>query len=519
MKKASYLPFFLFTYLFAFTQAPNIVWQRCYGGSGDYGASSVKQTFDGGYILGGSAHSFDSLFNGFHVSYHGSGDLVIVKTNDTGAVEWVKVYGGSGDDGGLGSNVWQCTDSGYIVAVTSISTDGDLTTLSNHGYGDFWVLKLSKTGLIQWTRVLGGAGIEDPSYVQQTKDGGYFVAGYSSSIDGDVIGNHGGLDYWVVKLNAQGGIEWRKSYGGSGEDALFSACQTSDEGYILAGFSNSNNGDVTGHHGDSTSSDFWIVKIDSIGHLQWQRSFGGTARDIARSIQQCKDGGYVVCGGSKSSDGDLTNNQGYTDYWVIKLNNAGNLLWQRSFGGFGDDDAYSITRTLDGGYITNGIAGSFSNGSGDFWVIKIDSGGNKQWEKLMGGSGSDIGYCIQEAKDVGFVALGVTNSNDGVVSGNQSNYAMWLAKLAPDSTDISAGISSSITEAPIRVYPNPALEAITLVSDATIMGEIYTLSDIAGKVVSKDRIAGEFTIVSLYGLSSGVYIIRINGRSYKVIKD
>ena len=179
--------------------------------------------------------------------------------------------------------------------------------------------------IIQWQKCLGGTGYEEAHSIQQSTDGGYIVEGYSKSNDGDVSGHHGPLvrrDYWVVKTDQSGTIEWQKSLGGSDSDEANSIQQTTDGGYIVAGFSSSTDGDITGTHG---GMDYWLVKLDSVGNLQWQKSFGGTGDDRAYFIQQSSDGGYVVAGYSGSNDGDATGNHGGMDYWLVKLDSMGIL--------------------------------------------------------------------------------------------------------------------------------------------------------------------------------------------------
>jgi hypothetical protein len=193
-----------------------------------------------------------------------------------------------------------------VVAGYSLSNNGDVT--ENHGnYDDYWVVKLNGSGEIQWQKCLGGSSDDRAQSIRQTADGGYVVAGYSLSNDGDVTGHYGGRDYWVVKLSGGGEIQWQKSLGGSGYDEAYSIQQTTDGGYVVAGVSNSNDGDVTGHYG---GRDYWVVKLSVSGEIQWQKSLGGSRDDYAYSIQQTMDGGYILAGGSRSTNGDVTGSHG-----------------------------------------------------------------------------------------------------------------------------------------------------------------------------------------------------------------
>jgi hypothetical protein len=184
------------------------------------------------------------------------------------------------------------------------------------------------------------------------------------------------LSFFITsKLFAQPIIEWQKCLGGSQADASNSIQQTTDGGYIVAGYTDSNDGDVTNLH---APSDYWIVKLDNLGSIEWQKCLGGSQLDVAYSIQQTYDGGYIVAGASVSTDGDVINNHGLGDYWIVKLNNLGSIEWQKSLGGSNDDYASSIQQTLDSGFIVAGISKSNdgdvsgNHGLGDYWVVKLD---------------------------------------------------------------------------------------------------------------------------------------------------
>jgi len=293
-------------------------------------------------------------------------------------------------------------------------------------------VKLDETGNIQWQKYLGGSDGDGAFSIQQTSDGGYIVAGVAYSNDGDVSGNHGDSDYWIVKLDETGNIQWQKCLGGSREDVAKSIQQTSDGGYIVAGITPSNDGDVSGNHG---SADYWIVKLDETGKIQWQKCLGGSDGDGAFSIQQTSDGGYIVAGVAYSNDGDVSGNHGDSDYWIVKLDETGKIQWQKCLGGSSYDEAYSIQQTSDGGYIVAGYTysndGDVSGNHGDFdyWIVKLDETGNIQWQKCFGGSSYDYAQSIQQTSDGGYIVAGWTESNDGDVSGNHGNSDYWIVKL------------------------------------------------------------------------------------------
>ncbi len=334
-------------------------------------------------------------------------------------IEWQRALGGSGDD--VAESIQQTRDGGYIVAGWTRSSGGSVSR--NHGRGDFWIVKLDENGKYEWQRTLGG-GYDDGAYsIQQTRDGGYIVAGGTLSNDGDVSGYHGSWDFWVVKLDREGNIEWQRALGGSKGDVAGSIQQTRDGGYIVAGWTESNDGDVSGNHG---GKDFWVVKLDSEGDIEWQRALGGSCDDWAESIQQTNDGGYIVAGITYSNDGDVIGNYGERGFWVVKLDEEGNIEWQRVLGGSYNDEACSIQQTGDGGYIVAG--GTASNdedvsgnhGGWDFWVVKLDKDGNIEWQKCLGGSDDERAASIQQTRDGGYIVAGSTN---------HGGWDFWVVKL------------------------------------------------------------------------------------------
>jgi hypothetical protein len=188
-------------------------------------------------------------------------------------------------------------------------------------------VKLDASGNIQWQKCLGGSETDWAYSIQQTTDGGFVLAGFSFSNDGDVSGNHGGFDYWIAKLDAFGNIQWQKCLGGSYNDLATTIQQTTDGGFVVAGYTQSNDGDVSGNHYDNyVTDDYWIVKLDVSGNIQWQKCLGGSYTDRAYSIQQTADGGFVVAGFSLSYNGDVSGDHGQEDYWVVKLGSFNSVI-------------------------------------------------------------------------------------------------------------------------------------------------------------------------------------------------
>jgi len=404
-----------------------IQWQKSLGGSGNDIAQSVQQTTDGGYIIVGSTESNDGDVTG----YHGQRDYWLVKTDPSGAIQWQRCLGGSSDD--WASSVQQTTDGGYIIAGNTFSNDGDVT--GNHGENDCWVVKTDPSGIIQWQKCFGGSISEQALEVKQTTDGGYIIFGFTTSNDGDVTGNHGEIDFWVVKINQLGVIQWQRCFGGSSADWTGSIRQTIDGGYIILGSTDSNDGDVTGNHGQR---DYWLVKIDPSGAIQWQKCYGGSNLDEAYSVQQTKDGGYIIVGFTNSNNGDVTGNHGEKDFWVVKTEPSGIIQWQKCFGGSSYDYALSVQQTTDAGYIIVGSTGSNdgdvtgNHGGNDFWVVKINQLGAIQWQRCFGGSSSEWAWSVQQTTDDSYIITGSCWSNDGDVTGNHGLEDYWLVRMCFD---------------------------------------------------------------------------------------
>lgn len=411
----------------------SILWQKNFGGSSIDMCKDVFLTSDGGYIAVGTALST----NGDITYNHGDNDCWVIKFNKNKEVEWQRTYGGSLSEDGV--SIKQTKDSGYIMLASSLSNNGDVS--GHHGLGylrnDYWVAKLSHDGNIQWQKSLGGDGVEFARSVDITDDGGYIIAGWTDSNNGDVVGNHGDNDGWIVKLDSIGHINWKRCFGGTGTDILNAVMQTRDGKYIAVGACSSTDGDATENKG---GFDLWVVKLNNNGTILSQKSFGGSLDDMAFAVDTTTDGGFVIAGRSSSNDKDVHVNKGNEDYWVLRLGKDLSLKWQHSFGGNGNDDAYSVQQTKDGSYIIAGYTDSFTgdvtdnhnNLTQDVWVIKLDKSGNLSWKKCYGGSGSEQASSIKETIDGEYFLAAFASSSNGDLTGNKGDYDYWIFELNKD---------------------------------------------------------------------------------------
>ncbi len=238
--------------------------------------------------------------------------------------------------------------------------------------------------VVEWAKTFGGSRTEYPFTITVTKNNKYLVAGWTGSSDGNIVNTHGLSDAWLIKLDENGAIIWQKTYGGSGPDGFYAICETLEGGFIMVGTTNSIDGDVTENKG---GSDMWIVKIDSIGSIEWQKTYGGTKRESAWSVFQTKNGDYLIGGYSDSSDFDFPQNAGEEDWWVLKLNNRGNMLWKKRIGGSKSDLLGEMVNIDDKTFAIAGDSDSFDGdmvGSKGDISVKMDSSGNILWKKSFG---------------------------------------------------------------------------------------------------------------------------------------
>ncbi len=309
-------------------------WAKAAIGSATEMWLSVDQTSDGGYIVAGFTYSFGA----------GSADAWCLKLDSAGNPTWQKAYGGSNSDW-LGS-VQQTSNGGYVLAGYTMS--------SGFGSADAWCLRLDGSGNPSWQKTFGVSDDDILVSIQQASDGGYVVAGYTKSFGA------GAYDAWCMKLDGSGSLSWQRTYGGALDDVGLSVGQTSDGGYVLAGYTLSFG---------AGSYDGWCLKLDSSGNPSWQKTYGGSSVELFTSVGQMSDGGYIVTGSTHSFGA------GSYDGWCLKLDSSGNPAWQKTYGTAGADDLQTAVQTSDGGFIMAGESSSFGAGSMDAWGLKLDSGG------------------------------------------------------------------------------------------------------------------------------------------------
>ncbi|MDX5443418.1 MAG: T9SS type A sorting domain-containing protein [Hymenobacteraceae bacterium] len=451
----------------SFAQAPLIVWDKTFGGTGSEFFTTMQQTSDGGIILGGYSTSpqggmksepsrDDSLTR--------RGDYWIVKTDANGVKQWDKTFGANHWD--QLNVVKQTSDGGYILGGSSQSDQNNDKSQASFGGTDGWLIKVDANGNKLWDKVYGSTLWDGILDLQQTTDGGFILGLVSHSPQGGnkTQNTYGFYDYWIVKTDAQGNIVWDKTFGGLDDDALVALQQTSDGGYILGGNSRSGiNGNKTAPF--QGNNDYWIVKLDANGNKVWDKAYGTIANDIFTSILHTSDGGYIIGGHTTGSGRDKSQpSKGYADFWILKLDSNGNKVWDKTIGGPSTDGLSSIKQTIDGGYVACGISYSgiggdkteASRGFDDFWIVKLDVNGNIQWDKTIGGNDLDQPYQILQLSDGSYLVGGVSTSDPGAdkTDPHLGFGEYWLVKLTAGGTTATA----SEVEAAYELYqnfPNP----------------------------------------------------------------
>jgi len=366
-------------------EPPEEEWNNTFGGTSDDFGNSVQQTADGGYIVAGLTNSYGA----------GNSDVWLIKTDSDGNKEWNKTFGGTNGD--YSWSVQQTDDAGYII------------TASTYSYGagscDVWLIKTDSNGSKEWDETFGGKNGDFGNSVQIV-DGGYIITGSTYSYGA------GSCDIWLIKTDSNGNKEWDETFGGTDVDYGESVHKTDDGGYIVTGYTYS--------YGVG-SSDVWMIKTESNGTEQWNKTFGGIDSDFGKSVQQTDDGGYIVAGLTHSYG------TGNSDVWLIKTDSNGNKEWDKTYGGIDPDLGQSVQQTADEGYIVVGYTLSYGAGFCDVWLVKTDSYGNKEWDKTLGGIEDnpygDFGHSVEQTADGGYIVAGLTWFYGA------GYYDVWLIKV------------------------------------------------------------------------------------------
>ncbi|WP_310558292.1 T9SS type A sorting domain-containing protein [Flavobacterium sp.] len=482
----NYIFITLFSSIICFAQAPTIQWQKSLGGTEFDVANAAVATSDGGIVFAGETNS---AYGDTGANNNGRFNFWVVKMNASGVIQWQRSLGGTKNDKAY--SIAETSDLGFIVAGFTSSNDNDVSL--NKGNSDYWIVKLSASGVIEWQKTYGGSGSEEANKIKQTQDGGYIIAGVTNSTDGDITTAKGNQDFWIVKLNADGDLIWQKIVGGSQNDQPMDLLVTNDGGCIVSGRTDSTNGDVI-----KTSVGYcgWIVKLNTSGAIEWQKCYenGVMAMQYIPSLNE-----YIMIGYGEGLGGDS---------WIAKINNAGTIIWQTSYGGSGYELGRAVALTTDGGFLTCGVTystdGDVTNykGSGDFWLVKFDKNGKLIWQKTMGGSGGDIPYAMTLSSLGEVILVGTTTSIDGDVTQTKGKSDAWIVKLVSETLQ-----NNNFNMDYFTLHPNPVSDFLHLTLPNSNQEKEIVITDINGKIITQKK--QNTNIISVENLSRGTYIIQI----------
>ena len=436
-------------YWFLLDSLGGIINSKTFGGIGDDFLHDLSKATVGNSILVGSSNSSELA------GIHGGFDVFVVKIGFGGNTIWEKCFGGSGDD--IGYSVVNTHDSCFAILGSTYSSDGDVAF--NHGTGtdDYWLIKIDQSGNLLWEKTFGGSDLEDGSKIIETSDGGFLLCGTSFSSNGQVTGNHGSADYWCVKTDSLGNLQWEKSYGGSSIDALYNAIEVENKFYMFGYQDSQISGDISFNHVDTVgtaSIDAWLVCIDSIGNLLWERSYGGTVDDIGQDLTYYNNTLFLGCS-SSSHDWDVTNlHSPSSEYWLLQTDMLGNIIWQNCYGGTSHEFLNSI--------------------------------------------------CIANGN---LYATGYALSNNGNVSGNHGDRDFWLLSLGLNFLINNNNELKNTTD--FTVYPNPANNFVTFSVEEGLTIDHIIIYDLIGKLVKKIAIDNEDYSIDVSDLEDGVYVLNI----------
>lgn len=379
-----------------------LAWIKTYGGPDyDFG-TSVVQLSSGEYVIAGSTRSNGGDIPGSRFGY----DALLTKVDLNGNKVWNQTYGANDDDYGTG--VVATADGGFIMVGYAF----------NNNVYHSWAVKTNSTGAQTWMKQLSSSSDAKPNFIISAGDGSYLVGGYTTATTKDA---------WIARIDESGNQLWAKTFGGTGDEMFTSAVKTADGGFVLSGYSTSNNGDIPVNRGNF---DGLVVKIDASGNKQWSNTYGGSDEDYLKSVIQLSDNSIVLAGYTKSRNGDIAQNKGGYDEWLIKLDASGNKQWIKTYGGGNEEYITKLIASADGGFVTigytNSTTGDVTRTYNDFgaWLLRMDANGNKVATSTYGERYDDFANDIIRTQDGGYIVVGYT---DKYAEGK--GYEQWFVKI------------------------------------------------------------------------------------------
>ena len=406
---------------------------QLFGGSEEDIAHAIIPTQDGGFAVLGNTKSRDGDLDDKTLPVS---DLLLIKFTADATPEWHATYGGSEDD--RGHSLVQLSDGGYALLGYSMSQDGDASL--NQGQHDNWVIRTDATGVILWEKSFGFSGHDHAYNIIATQDGGLLFNGFldvtssggqgTTFQKGSLSARHGVGEFWVHKINLEGEIEWRQYFGGTNNDRSYDAIETSSGDFIVVGISESEDVDISNPHG---GYDIWVIKLDQEGNLIWERSFGGSQYDAANAVTLDQGENIYVFGNTFSENQDVSSPLGQSDMWLISLNQNGDLITERSYGGSGFDMGRDLAFNAQGelwlvGYSqSEDIDFSRNSGENDVALLQLDQNLFPQQHFNLGGNGLDIAHAVLPLEDGRLLVVGTSESQNGLFLNNRGGKDIFIA--------------------------------------------------------------------------------------------
>lgn len=505
------------------THAQDVLWEHSYGGKQAEYLLDAQPTADYGFILAGASLSVKG--GNKEESNVGDLDYWVWKMNEKGEAEWQKNLGGSGPD--FLYSIKNTLDGGFILAGTSESGKGFNKIDAALGNEDIWIVKLNAKGGEEWQKTIGGPGQDLVKSIVQTTDGGYIIGGSSASPQSlkamkgqdDPYGKkdpcRGGLDYWVIKLDSKGKIQWQRNMGGQYNDVLESIIQTHDGGYLMGGYTNSP-ASIDKAVDNYGAGDYWVVKVDKDGATEWEKLYGGEEDDHLYCVVQSKDGNYLLGGSSASAitgNKSKTNKKG-TDFWVLKIDQKGEIIWQETYNTGKVDVLTSLVENSDGTALIGGYAQSEVIGQGnkkdkqdinDYIAIKISAEGEELWKQTIGSNGEDLLRRLVETRDGGYILAGTSKGDiSRNKNSNKGSNDFWVVKLK-DRDKKKKEDKRKMLEA----IPNPAGEFTNIIVGFDFTSGTASLFDLSGRMLQQSEVNSRTIPLDMSQYPEGVYIVEV----------
>lgn len=492
-----------------YAQPSPLNWSKNFGGAAYEHAQKIITTTDGGSILIGSTNSYDGDIEGIHFAT----DVWVIKLDSSGEKEWTKCLGGDGIDEGY--DILELATGGYVLVGNSNSQNGDVNGVHDV-FQDAWIVRMDEDGEIDWATSIGGNNVE--YFYGLAQSGSNFIAvGLSCSNDEYISEGQGACDIFIVNVDFAGAMGSYYKYGSAWNDRANSIAATPDGGFIIATEIGGDGGNVNETRGQT---DIWLIKTDYSGELQWQKTLGGSAMDVPRRVKVLGDGSILLCAESSSTDGDLSENNGLYDGWLVKLSATGTIQWQRSLGGPSYDGTFDAIELSNQNIVSvsevysPAVSGDLTpHGSTDIVLASHDINGNLLWEAWYGGSSAERPHSIAKIDDERWIIAGESNSNDGDIADPKGNDDVFVFQIG----DQDIATNADFTLKKMSVFPQPSKDLTNFSLPIGVNANYYQLIDATGRCIQAQKLnnVNELSI-STSALSSGIYWIQFETNQGKI---